>query len=33
MSILKKFYNMSGLKVNKDKTKVLWIGTMCKSNE
>ena len=33
MSILKRFYNMSGLKVNEDKTKALWIGAMCKSNK
>ena len=31
MLILKKFYNMSGLKVNEDKTKALWIGQLCKS--
>ena len=28
MLILKKFYNMSGLKINEDKTKALWIGAM-----
>ena len=33
MSILKRFYNMSDLKVNEDKTKALWIGAMCKSNK
>ena len=27
------FYNMSGLKVNEDETKALWIGTMSKSNK
>ena len=31
MFILKKFYHMSGLKVNEDKTKALWIGKLCKS--
>ena len=33
MLILKKFYNMSGLKVNEDKTKALWIGKLCKSEK
>ena len=33
MSILQRFYYMSGLKINEDKTKALWIGTMCKSNK
>ena len=33
MSILKRFYYMSGLKINEDKTKALWIGAMCKSNK
>ena len=33
MLILKKFYNMSGLKVNEDKTKALWIGQLCKSGK
>ena len=33
MLILRKFYNMSGLKVNEDKTKALWIGQMCKSEK
>ena len=27
----KKFYNMSGLKINDDKTKASWIGGMCYS--
>ena len=30
MLTLKKFYNMSGLKVNEDKTKALWIRQLCK---
>ena len=33
MLILKKFYNMSGLKINEDKTKALWIGAMCHSEK
>ena len=33
MLILKKFYTMSGLKVNEDKTKALWIGQLCKSEK
>ena len=33
MLILKKFYHMSGLKVNEDKTKALWIGKLCKSEK
>ena len=31
--ILQKFYQMSGLNVNLDKTKDLWIGSMCKSSK
>ena len=31
--ILQKFYQMSGLNVNLDKTKALWIGSMCKSSK
>ena len=31
--ILKKFYTMSSLKVNKDKTKALWIGLLGKSEK
>ena len=30
--ILKQFYLMSGLNINLDKTKALWIGSMCKSS-
>ena len=33
MYILKKFYKMSGLKINVDKTKALWIGAMGKSEK
>ena len=33
MLILKKFYVMSGLKVNEDKTRALWIGQLCKSEK
>ena len=33
MLILKKFYNMSGLKINEDKTRALWIGAMCHSEK
>ena len=33
MLILRKFYNLSGLKVNEDKTKALWVGAMCKSEK
>lgn len=33
MLILRQFYNMSGLKVNEDKTKALWIGEKCKSEK
>ena len=33
MLILKKFYNMSGLKINEEKTKALWIGAMCHSEK
>ena len=28
---LNTFYNMSGLKINVDKTKAIWIGSMTKS--
>ena len=31
--ILQKFYQMSGLKINLDKTKALWIGSMCNSTK
>ena len=31
--ILHKFYQMSGLKVNLDKTKALWIRSMCKADK
>ena len=30
---LQKFYQMSGLKINLDKTKALWIGSMCNSTK
>ena len=30
---LKKFYHISGLKINEDKTKALWIGKLCKSEK
>ena len=30
MSILQTFYRMSGLKVNEEKTKALWVGSMSK---
>ena len=33
MLILRKFYNLSGLKVNEDKIKALWVGAMCKSEK
>ena len=33
MLILRKFYNLSGLKVNEDETKALWMGAMCKSEK
>ena len=33
MLILKTFFNLSGLKVNEDKTKALWIGQLCKSEK
>ena len=32
LGTLNKFYNMSGLKINVDKTKAIWIGSMTKSN-
>lgn len=32
LGLLKKFYKMSGLKINEDKTKALWIGSMSKSD-
>ncbi|MCG7876954.1 MAG: reverse transcriptase family protein, partial [Candidatus Thiodiazotropha endolucinida] len=32
LGILKKFYFMSGLKINEDKTKALWIGSMAGSD-
>ena len=31
--ILHKFYQISGLKVNLDKTKALWFGSMCKADK
>ena len=31
LRILHKFYLMSGLKINEDKTKALWIGSMANS--
>ena len=33
MSILQTFYRMSGLKVNEEKTKALWVGSMSKSHK
>ena len=33
LEILDKFYKMSGLKINKDKTKALWIGSRINSTE
>ena len=33
LQILEIFYNMSGLKINKDKTKALWIGSKINSTE
>ena len=33
MYILNKFYYMSGLKINEDKTKALWIGAMGRSEK
>ena len=33
LQILEFFYNMSGLKINKDKTKALWIGSKINSTE
>lgn len=32
LGLLKKFYIMSGLKINEDKTKALWIGSMSRSD-
>ena len=32
LGTLNTFYNMSGLKINVDKTKAIWIGSMTKSN-
>ena len=32
LGTLNTFYNMSGLKINVDKTKAVWIGSMTKSN-
>ena len=31
--ILQQFYLMSGLKINLDQTKALWIGSMCRSSK
>ena len=33
LGILDKFYKMSGLKINKDKTKAIWIGSRINSTE
>ena len=33
LDILDKFYKMSGLKINKDKTKAIWIGSRINSTE
>ena len=33
MSILDDFYRLSGLKINVSKTKAVWIGSKCESNE
>ena len=33
LTILQKFYQMSGLKINLDKTKALWIESMCNSTK
>ena len=32
LQTLQSFYQMSGLKINVDKTKAIWIGSMTKSN-
>lgn len=32
LDTLQNFYQMSGLKINVEKTKAVWIGAMCKSN-
>ena len=32
LNILKKFYSMSGLKINVEKTRAIWIGSLCHSN-
>ena len=32
LNILHKFYEMSGLKINEEKTKALWIGSMSRSD-
>ena len=29
----KQFYNIYGLKTNEEKTKALWVGSMCKSEK
>ena len=33
LNLLKQFYLMSGLKINVDKTRALWIGSSCGSLE
>ena len=33
LSILKKYYYMSGLNINLEKTRAVWIGSMCKSSK
>ena len=33
LSLLKLYYTMSGLKINVDKTRALWIGSSCGSTE
>ena len=33
METLKQFYIMSGLKINVEKTRALWIGSSCGSHE
>ena len=32
LSVLKKFYSMSGLKINVEKTRAIWIGSLSHSN-
>ena len=33
LHLLKQYYKMSGLKINIDKTRALWIGSSCSSTE